>query len=131
MMKYEYVHLLLEWLQAAIREIAQHPSTIGYPPIGSVLLGSLEKAAQDVQSVPLLRLVLQLRQQNERLEKANQNPANTGAVLDTAFALKVDIPAIDAEIRKQLSAYATKLLCLFVVLGAIIFAPHVALIFWH
>src|SRR5436190_23964178 len=82
MMRYDYVHRLLDWLQECIDEIKKHPSTIDYPLIESVLLASLERAAQDVHSVPLVRFAVKLRCLNERLDKNNKAPDDTASVLD-------------------------------------------------
>jgi hypothetical protein len=70
--KYEYAHDLLNWAQAGLDVIKAHhaKSTIGYPTMDPLLLDSLEKVADDLGSVPLLKYVIKLRALNQHILRA-------------------------------------------------------------
>ena len=118
--KYQYTRDLLKWTEDYLSELSNHQSTVDYPLIESVLLSSLERAAQDAQSVTLLRFVVNLRKQNERLHDVNQNPGNTENVLNTAAALQSAIPKLNAELKAKIKWRTVGSIVLFLLLSALV-----------
>ena len=127
MAKYEYAHDLLNWAEKSIAEIKVHKSTIGYPTMEPQLLSSLEKVAQDLGSVSLLRFVISLDKLNAQLKTANASPDDTSIVLDAYFYLVDEIPKLDAELKTKLWKYAWKSILFFLVLLALIVGSTVVL----
>ena len=113
MAKYEYTRALLQWTGEFIEGLKAHKTTFRYPLIDPLLLSSLEKAACDLGSVPLLRFVSNLRSLNVKLEKTNENPEDTSRIIDTFFGLKDEIPKLDIELKCMLVKYAAKTAFLF------------------
>lgn len=120
MVRYQYAHDLLKWAQNSVKEIKDHPATVGYPLVEPMLLSSLEKVAHEIGSVPLLQFAIKLTELNERLKKTNEDAGNTERVFDTFFTLQDDVPRLDAEVKKSLTAYAAKSIGLFVLLAALV-----------
>jgi len=72
--KYQYTRDLPKWTEEYLSMLSSHQSTVDYPLIESVLLSSLEKAAQDAQSVTLRRFAVKLRKEYKRLHDVNRTP---------------------------------------------------------
>ena len=127
MAKYEYAHDLLNWAEKSIADIKVHKSTIGYPTLEPQLLSSLEKVAQDLGSVSLLRFVISLDKLNAQLKTANASSGDTNLVMDAYFYLEDEIPKLDAELKAKLWKYAWKSILFFLVLLALIVGSSVVL----
>ena len=127
MAKYEYAHDLLNWAEKSIADIKVHKSTIGYPTLEPQLLSSLEKVAQDLGSVSLLRFVISLDKLNAQLKTANASSGDTNLGMDAYFYLEDEIPKLDAELKAKLWKYAWKSILFFLVLLALIVGSSVVL----
>lgn len=103
MAKYEYALDLLSWLKEWHGKLKAHEKTFDYPTIEPLLLSSLEKVAQDLGSVPLLKFLLKLKEKNDRLTALDWK--NDGDVIENYFSLQDEVPELEKELRRKMWAF--------------------------
>lgn len=100
--RYEYMHSLLDWLQEWINEVKSEKPASPWILPSSLLMTSLERAAQECKAVNILRFLVQVQMQVAELEKVNRQSNNDPLAMRTLMNLSDNVPKLEKQLKGEL-----------------------------